>query len=184
MSLRLRITVLTAALIAITSTIIGIATYTTVASVQLDQLDTRLNTTLGSPGIKPQNSNNPAATKITGDFANPVAIVGVNTPRGLKCCSPLLVGQGSRSPSKHPRRIARLPGPAVFHFHRSRNEPELSSRHSHVSTGWHPHSIYILGELPRFIELNCTADILHCFNCDIVRRSSRLVQRAPLISPC
>jgi len=79
MSLRLRITALTAALIAITSTIIGIATYTTVASVQLDQLDTSLKASLSSTGIRPRDPNNPAATKITGDFANPVAIVGVNT---------------------------------------------------------------------------------------------------------
>jgi len=93
MSLRLRITVLTAALIAITSTIIGIATYTTVASVQLDQLDTSLKTTLGSPGIKPQNSNNPAATKITGDFANPVAIVGVNTRGDLSVVRPSWSGK-------------------------------------------------------------------------------------------
>ena len=184
MSLRLRITVLTAALIAITSTIIGIATYTTVASVQLDQLDTSLKTTLGSPGIKPQNSNNPAATKITGDFANPVAIVGVNTRGDLSVVRPSWSG---KDPDPLPSIPVELLDSQVQQFS-TFIDPETNQSYRAATRtfprGWHPHSIYILGELPRFIELNCTADILHCFNCDIVRRSSRLVQRAPLISPC
>jgi len=93
MSLRFRITVLTAALIAVTSTIIGIATYTTVASVQLDQLDTSLKTSLGSTGIRPGDPNNPAVTKVTGDLANPVAIVGVNKRGDINFVRPSWSGE-------------------------------------------------------------------------------------------
>jgi len=82
MSLRTRITVLTAILIAFTSTIIGFATYTTVASVQLQQLDSSLQTSLGSTGMRPGNPNNPPAQRVGldgNDFANPIAIARVNT---------------------------------------------------------------------------------------------------------
>ena len=76
MSLRFRITVLTAVLIAFTSTIIGFATYITVSSVQLDQVDTTLQTSMGTTGIRmtgPLGSKKGAS-----DFPNPVAIVKVN----------------------------------------------------------------------------------------------------------
>lgn len=81
MSLRVRITVLTAILIAFTSTIIGFATYTNVASVQLEQLDLSLQASLGSTGMQPGNPNNPAVQRTeqdATDFANPIAIARVN----------------------------------------------------------------------------------------------------------
>ncbi len=78
MSLRFRITVLTAVLIAFTSTIIGFATYVTVASIQLEQLDSSLQATLGATGLRPGNPNNPTSMRDANNFPNPIAIAAVN----------------------------------------------------------------------------------------------------------
>jgi len=91
MSLRVRITVLTAILNAFTSTIIGFATYTTVAWVQLEQLDLSLQSSLGSTAIRPGNPNNPPprhTDRDATDFANPVAIAGVNTDGEITVARP------------------------------------------------------------------------------------------------
>ena len=76
MSLRFRITLLTAVLIAFTSAIIGFATYVTVGSVQLEQVDTTLQTSMGSTGMRMAGPL--GSKKGANDFPNPVAIVKVN----------------------------------------------------------------------------------------------------------
>jgi two-component system OmpR family sensor kinase len=78
MSLRLRITLLTAVLIAFTSTIIGIATYVTVASVQLTQIDTSLQSALSTTGLRPGNLNNAPNPRDSNDFPNSIAFAGIN----------------------------------------------------------------------------------------------------------
>ena len=75
-SLRFRITLLTAVLIAFTSAIIGFATYVTVGSVQLEQVDTTLQTSMGSTGMRMAGPL--GSKKGANDFPNPVAIVKVN----------------------------------------------------------------------------------------------------------
>ncbi|NQW31724.1 MAG: hypothetical protein HQ468_03275, partial [Actinomycetales bacterium] len=76
MSLRFRITLLTAVLISFTSAIIGFATYVTVGSVQLEQVDTTLQTSMGSTGMRMAGPL--GLKKGANDFPNPVAIVKVN----------------------------------------------------------------------------------------------------------
>ena len=85
MSLRFRITVLTAVLIGFTSTIIGFATYITVSSVQLDQVDATLKASLANVDISPRGLPNDFRAAQREERARkdnllrPVAFAGVNS---------------------------------------------------------------------------------------------------------
>jgi two-component system OmpR family sensor kinase len=87
-SLRFRITLLTAVLIAFTSTIIGFATYLSVSSVQLDQVDATLKASLANVDISPGGLPNDfrAAEREQrarrDNLLRPVAFAGVNS-RGV-----------------------------------------------------------------------------------------------------
>ena len=84
-SLRFRITLLTAVLIAFTSTIIGFATYITVSSVQLDQVDATLKASLANVDISPGGLPNDFRAAQREERARidnllrPVAFAGVNS---------------------------------------------------------------------------------------------------------
>jgi two-component system OmpR family sensor kinase len=87
-SLRFRITLLTAVLIAFTSTIIGFATYLSVSSVQLDQVDATLKASLANVDISPGGLPNDfrAAEREQrarrDNLLRPVAFAGINS-RGV-----------------------------------------------------------------------------------------------------
>ena len=113
MSLRFRVTLLTAALIAFTSTIIGFATYVTVSSVQLEQLDTSLQSALGIEGFLPGNPNRPLKPGDANDFPIPVAIAKVDARGEITWIRP----SGSpRNPDPFPAIPANLLAPGADTF--------------------------------------------------------------------
>jgi len=112
-SLRFRVTLLTAALIAFTSTIIGFATYVTVSSVQLEQLDTSLQSALGIEGFLPGNPNRPLKPGDANDFPIPVAIAKVDARGEITWIRP----SGSpRNPDPFPAIPANLLAPGADTF--------------------------------------------------------------------